>query len=213
MHAAEVLGPLQRFCEACDGDGRGVGGEDGVLTDLLFGFRQHCVLDLGVFDHRFHHDIHRIETGVGQRRVDAVEHVAHLRGGHLTPVHTLGQQLVGLRQAQVQPVLVDVLHQDGDAAVGRLVGDTAAHDAGAQHSCTANLAISLLFPVTCFLAQQLVGEENPHQRGSDRRDRQFRKAFRLDLEGIYQAHAAGFFDDIDSFHRRRVVLAGLLPHH
>ena len=61
------------------------------------------------------------------------ERRAHPLGLDLALLHLLGEQLAGLVQAEVERFRADVLHDDRRALDGALVGDAAAHDAGAEH--------------------------------------------------------------------------------
>ena len=45
MHADHVLGPFGALGDIADRDGRGVGGEDAVLWDVLFDLRDDLVLE------------------------------------------------------------------------------------------------------------------------------------------------------------------------
>src|SRR5690606_7508445 len=65
VHTNEVFRTLQRLGQVGNGDGRGVGGDDRVFAYMLLHFGQNGVLDLGVLDDRFDHDINVAEIAVG----------------------------------------------------------------------------------------------------------------------------------------------------
>ncbi|RML87748.1 hypothetical protein APX70_06551 [Pseudomonas syringae pv. maculicola] len=58
--------------QQADGNGRGVGSQNGVFTDVGFDFSEYGLFDLGVFDNRFNHQVDIAEIAVGQRRTNRV---------------------------------------------------------------------------------------------------------------------------------------------
>ena len=211
VHAAEVLRAGQRLRQQIDGDGRGVGGEDGVAADLRLHLGQHHVLDLEILDDRLDDQVDAPEVSVAQGRRDLVQHRRHLVRRHAPAPHELGQELRGLAEPQVDTGRVDVLHDDRDALVGRLVRDPATHDPRPQHR-------GLLDGLGTFrvslgdLSEPLIGQEEVHEVGGDIRLGQLGEAPSLDLERLVAAQLPVLFDGLHRGDRRRVVLSRLGRH-
>src|SRR5690606_38388973 len=82
VHAAEVFRTLERLGQQTDGNGRGVGRDDGIFTHQAFDFSQYRLLDLRVLDHGFDDDVDIAKITVGGGRADGIEGIGHLRWGH-----------------------------------------------------------------------------------------------------------------------------------
>ena len=208
MHAEEVFLALERFAQRLDRDRRGVAGDDAVLAHQLLDFGQHRFLDLGILDHRLDDDVDVAEVAVVQRGADVREHVAGLFWRHLLALDHPGEQLVRLGHAQVQLLVLDVLHDDRRAAAGRLIGDATAHDSGAEHGGLLHRVRDLLVLLGFFL-EELVVEEQADQRVGDRGLGEFREGRALDLQRIVAVLAGGLLHGLHGFDRRRVGLACL----
>ena len=162
MHAAEILGALQRFGEVGDRDRRCIGGQDRVVANLRFGLGEDSVFDLRVLDNSLDDDIDIVETVIAQRRLDLVENARHVGDRDLLALDLLGQQFAGLLEAEVEPGLRDVLHDDRRAFGRGLVGNAAAHDARAEHRGAFHLA-AFLREGLAALAENLVTDEQADQ--------------------------------------------------
>src|SRR5690606_23318447 len=179
VHAGKVFRLLQRSGEMGDGNGRGVGGQYGAVLQLAFGFGQYGLLDLRVFDNRFNNYVDILEVTVVQGRADGREHLAHPRAVDLLALQLLGEQLAGFAHAQVQRRVGDVLHDDRRALGGRLVGDTATHDAGTEYRGQVDVLGAFLDVVAIGFFHRLVGEEQANQRSRLRGLGNLGKTFRF----------------------------------
>ena len=208
VHAAEVFRALQRFGQVGDGDGRGVGGDDGVFSHLTFYFSQHGVLDLRVLDHRFNYQVNFLEVAVGHGRADGVQRLGHLLGLHAALGYTLAQQLGGFVQTQLDAFLTDVLHQDRRALDRRLVGDAATHDARAQYGGQIHVS-RLLVVLLGLVLEHLIIQEQTYQAGSNRSLGQLGKTSGFHFQCFFTTMVGCFLNGLDGFNRRRVVRASL----
>ncbi|CRR83940.1 hypothetical protein PAERUG_P48_London_17_VIM_2_01_13_02338 [Pseudomonas aeruginosa] len=208
MHAAEVFRTLQRLGQQADGDGRGVGGDDRVFLHRAFHFGEHGLLDLGVLDDGFDDDVDVAEVAIGHGRTDAIERLGHLRRGQATLLDALAEQLGGLVQAHLDTLFADILHQDRGALERRLIGDAAAHDAGAEHGGQFHVLGDFVVFLG-FLLQFLVIQEQADQTLRDRGLGQLDEAGGFDFQRLVAAEVGGLLDALDGFHRRRVVRTGL----
>src|SRR5690606_37219788 len=73
VHAAEVFRTLERLGQQADGDGRGVRGDDRIITHQTFDFGQYRLLDLRVFDNGFDDDVDVTEVTVRHGRANGIE--------------------------------------------------------------------------------------------------------------------------------------------
>ena len=169
------------------------------------------MLDLRVLDHSFDDQIDVTEVAVRQRRTNAVEHFSHLRSGHATLVNAADQQLGGFGQTLLDTVLVDVLHQNRRAFGGRLIGDTATHDAGAQYGSLLHVFGDFVVGLGLFL-QFLIVQEQADQALRSRGLGQFDEACSFHFQRFVATEVRGFLDGLDRLNRRRVVRAGLASH-
>ncbi|MNC23885.1 hypothetical protein D3C75_719220 [compost metagenome] len=211
VHAAEVFRPLQRRCQQIDRNGRGVGGQDGVRPDLPLHLGEHRLLDLGVLDHRLDHQVDLGEIAVRQRRADRVERLGHLRRGQAALLHPIAEQLGRFVEAELDGFLADVLEQDRRALDRRLVGNAAAHDAGAEHGGQLHRAGVLVIGAGLAL-ERLVVEEQADQTARHFGLGQLDQPQRLDLQRLVAAVAGRLLDGLDRLHRRRIVRPGLAGH-
>lgn len=149
MHAAEVFRTLQVLRQQIDRNRRGVGGQDSVLTNRIFGFTKNRVFHIRILNHGFYNQVDVLEVTVVQGRRDAVKHVSHLIGLHLALLDPFGQKLLGFLQAQGDTVLVDVLHDDRRAFQGGLERNATTHDTGAEYGGQVHV-IGFFFPALAF---------------------------------------------------------------
>src|SRR5690606_17251702 len=208
VHAAEVFRTLERLGQQADGDGRGVGGDDRVFTHQAFHFGQHSLLDLRILDHGLDDDVDVAAITIGSGRANRIEGFGHLRRGHATLLDALAEQLGRLVQAHLDAFLADILHQDRRALDGRLVGDAAPHDTGAEYGGQFHFT-GLLVVVLGLLLQLLVAEEQADQALGDRGLGQLGEAGSLDFDGLVATEVGRFLNGLDGFDRRRVVRTGL----
>src|SRR5450830_1637184 len=211
VHADEVFRTLEGLGQQRDGNGRGVGRQDSVVFNLGLHFSQHRLLDLRVFDNRFDHQVDVAEIAVGQGWTNAVEHFSHFRSGHATFINATHQQLGRFRQALLDAVLVDVFHQDRRAFGRRLIGNTAAHDTGAEYGGLFHVFGDFIVGLGLFL-QFLIVQEQANQALGSRGLRQFDETSRFHFQGFVATEVRGFLDGLDRFNRCRVVRAGLAGH-
>src|SRR5471032_155626 len=159
VHADEVFRTLEGFGQQGDGNGRGVGSQDGVFFNLGFNFSQYRLLDLWVLDNRFDHQVDMAEIAVGQRRTNAVKHFSHFCSRHTAFINAAYQQFRGFCQTLLDTVLVDVFHQDRRAFGRRLIGDTAAHDTGTEYGGLFHVAGDFVVGLGLFLQFLIVQEQ------------------------------------------------------
>ena len=134
VHADEVFGMGESGGEFGDGDGRGVGGEDGLRTNAGADFAQHGALDGDVFGDGFHG-----EFGVFQPLPDlgadddARDGGLGVLGGELSffgeAVDAAGDGFLGAREL----VGIFVVQVGAESGNGARLGDAAAHLSGAQN--------------------------------------------------------------------------------
>src|SRR5690606_17114165 len=77
VHTAEVFRTLQVRRQQVDGNGRGVGGDDGVFTNHIFHFTQNDVFNFRVLNNRFNYQVNGFEVAVAQGRSE--EHTSELQ--------------------------------------------------------------------------------------------------------------------------------------
>src|SRR5690606_42130679 len=65
------------FRSQVDGNGRGVGGDDGVFTNHIFHFTQNDVFNFRVLNNRFNYQVNGFEVAVAQGRSE--EHTSELQ--------------------------------------------------------------------------------------------------------------------------------------
>ncbi|MNJ30980.1 hypothetical protein D3C77_255980 [compost metagenome] len=208
VHADEVFRTLERLGQQVDGDGRGVGSQNGVFLHLAFHFSQYRLLDLRVLDHSFNDDIDVGEVAIGQGRANRVQRFSHFRRGQTAFFNALAEQLGSFVQAQRNGAFVDVLHQDRGALDRRLVGDTAAHDAGAEHGSLLHVVSDFVVGLG-FALEFLVVEEQTDQALGNRSLGQFDEAGGFDFQGLVAAEVGRLLNALDRFNRRRIVRACL----
>ena len=207
VHPAEILGALQGLGQAGDRNGRGVGRQDRVLLDVGFQLRQHGLLDLLVFDDRLDHDVDGAEVAVGQGGRDHRDDLGHLRRVDLSALELLAQQFLRLAHAEFERLVGDVLHQDRRSPGGRLVGDTAAHDAGAEDGGVPDLAPRPGDGIALLLVE-LVGQEDRHEAFGDVGMRHPDEALDLEGNGVVALAGGALLHRLDGRDRRRVVGSG-----
>ena len=139
MQADEVGRPGARLGQPGDRQGRGVGGEDGIVGEARFGGLGHRGLDRPVLEHRLDHQIAAVEVGIVVGRRDAAEQGGGLFGAHPALFDPPFQRCGGAGLAVLGRGPVDIHQYAFDAAAGARRGDPAAHHAGAENADLADL--------------------------------------------------------------------------
>ncbi|MCY1217928.1 hypothetical protein D9M72_298590 [compost metagenome] len=208
VHADEVLRTLQGLRQVADGDGGGVGSNDGVFTNVTFHFSQHGVLDLRVLDHGLDHDVDVAEIAIGHGRTDRVQGFSHLLGLHAALFDALAEQLGSFLQTHLDTLFADILHQDRSALGGGLVGDAAPHDASTEHGSQFHVPGGFVVLLAFFL-QLLVIQEQADQAGGNRSLGQLHETGGFDFQRLVTTEVGRFLDGLDGFYRGGVVRTGL----
>ena len=159
VHADEVFRTLKGLGQQADGNGRGVRRQNCIFADVVFHFSQHGLLDLGVLNNGFDHQVDIAEIAVRQSRTNTVKHFSHFCRRHAPFINATHQQFGGFSQALLDTVLVDVLHQNRRAFGRRLIGNTATHDAGAEHGSLLHVFGDLVVDFGFFLQFLIVQEQ------------------------------------------------------
>ncbi len=130
MGADQFLRPLQGPGQFVDGDGGGVGDQQGSGPDQSGDLGQHRGLDRGVLGDRLHHGG---GSGGGLERGAGGQGAEGRPGGQ--GAHQLGQPEFAVDQARgpVEPFPVDVDQVDRQAVSEGEDGDSDAHHPGSQH--------------------------------------------------------------------------------
>ncbi len=122
------------------------------------------------------------------------------------------QQLGRFGHAEVQRFIVDIFHDGRYAFPGRLVSDTAAHNARAQYGCLFRRLniFGQLFGFTFYI---LIVEEDTDQRTSFIGMRQRNKAFIFQIQRFFTTKTRGGFNGFHCGHRRRIMFTRRLCDH
>ncbi len=204
MHADEILRTLERLGQQRNRNGRGIGRQNGALLDLAFYLGKHRLLDLGVLDHGLDDDIDMAKVAIRQGRTDVVECFSHFCRCQTAFFNTAAQQLGSFGQTLLDALLVDVLHQDRRTLEGRLIGDPAAHDAGAEHGSLGHFAGDLVVGLG-FALELLIVEEKTDETLGSRGLGHLDETCGLDFDRLVTAEVGGFLNGLDGFDRRRVI--------
>src|SRR5690606_33263683 len=141
VHADDVRGAGGRLGDAADGNGRGVGGEDGVFTAAGLDVLDHPMLEREILEDRLDHQVQLAEAAVVQRGGDPVALQGGFDGRDVAPLQPPLDEFVDVLHAAAQGGGVAVLEADWQAGAGRGdVGNAGAHEAGAQYPDPAQLA-------------------------------------------------------------------------
>src|SRR4051794_30610883 len=133
VHAGDVLGMHGLRGDVGDGNGRGVGREDGAGSGSRFKFAEHLALDVDVFDDRLDDELAAFESAPVGGGGDAREFALHLTASHAAAFDLLLPDFRGRFHAAGDRFPVDVAHPDrGVGLVGDELGDAAAHDSRAE---------------------------------------------------------------------------------
>ncbi len=208
MHTQEVFRTLQVSSQQVDRNGRSVRRDDRIFANFVFQLSQNHFFDFRVFNNRFNHSVDIAEFCIRQSRTDAVQGFTHLQRLHFLTLYALGQQLVRFVQAQLDTRFIDVFHHDRGAFQRRLEGNTATHDASAQHSSFIGW-LSSLVEFFCFLLQQLVVHEQTDQSVAFRSFCQLCKAFGFHFQCFITTHVGRFLHGFDGNDWRWVLTFGL----
>ena len=147
MHADD--GPLADLVQLGDGQGGGVGGEDGAFLGHFVHFLEQGALDLGIFGGSFDDQISVSDEVFLHAGLDAAEDGVHFFLSHLALGNALGHAGGNFADTLVSQFLGDIGGEDLVliASLSKSMGDTGTHSAGADD---ANLHVfSSCF--VCFL--------------------------------------------------------------
>lgn len=128
----EVLGTLHTLGEDGDRQGRGVGTQDGVGLDDVLDLLEHLVLHLDRLEGGLDDEVHALEVGGVDGRVDAGEQSVALLLRGLALGDGLRLELLRVTLTALGSFEVDVLEDDLHAGLGRHVSDCGTHHSGAD---------------------------------------------------------------------------------
>ena len=120
--------------------------------------------------------------------------------------------LPGFRHAEIETLLDDVLHDDGHAFQGGLIGDSAAHDAGAEHGRRFHFGRSG-HEFFCLLRQELFIEKYLHEVGAYRAAGKFQECLVFLPQGAGPVEARTVMHQLHGGKRRRIVWARFRGNH
>ncbi len=109
VEAEHALGPACRRRHLADGQGGGVGSQDGQGRCDPVQLGEHAALQVEILWDRFDHEVHVAEGVIGEGGHDQVQLAGHLRFGHPSPVYPALVDAPGPGDASVQGLLVYVL--------------------------------------------------------------------------------------------------------
>ena len=133
MHAQDLLRTLGSSSNGGDGDGGGVGGQDGLALANLVQLGKDALFDVQDLDGSFHNQVAVLGVSQLQGEGDAGEHLVLLVLGDLALGDLLLQVLLQNALAALNESVSDVADDDGLASLSENLGNTHAHGAGAQH--------------------------------------------------------------------------------
>ena len=150
VHADDPVRPPGLGGDAADGDGGGVGGQDRFRFAELIELAEDLELDLLILGGRLDHDVGRGHVLEADAAADPPQEGVLVRGGHLALLDVAGQDAGDGLQPLVDEFLPHVVHDDGEPAGGRHLGDAVAHLAGADdaeclylHCCPPSNSLSV----------------------------------------------------------------------
>ena len=209
MHAHDLVGPLGSLGDEADGDGRGVGSEDGVRR-LALDIADDGVLDGEVLEHGLDHYVgvpHAAVVGGAGDQSQGL--VALARPQPLAP-DPLVEDPGDLPQPASQRGIVLVLQPHRDPGLRRHVRDAGSHQAGAEHRDLLHVARLHRGLVDAgVLLQRLRGEEDLHQAAGDVARDQLAEEVRLRAVAFLRSFLDADADGLQRPLRRRVVSVGL----
>ncbi len=133
MHADDLRRALRRCGDLCNGQRRRVAGKDGVLGHDRLDVAHDLALQLQVFEHRLDDQSGAAQVAIVDDPVDATQDAITLEGRHRAPAHLAAQRLPDGLLGRTDALVIHVLEKDLEPPGGADVGDSAAHQAGAEH--------------------------------------------------------------------------------
>lgn len=130
MDADEVLRPCHARGQSGDREGRGIGAQHCVGIDVTLDLGKHLVLQLGVFEHRFDHNVDALEVGGVRDGGDPVEQRRGPLLGGQPPGECARLAALAIGSSFQRRLVGDVLEHHVDAGLGRHIGDAGAHHPG-----------------------------------------------------------------------------------
>ena len=134
MHPDHLFRPARCRSQARDGQGRCVGGQDAALRHHSLNAANHIGLNLGVFKHRFNHQITARQSGIIGRRGNARQNrrLAFLSRG--AALDCLIKQSRRMRLAALCRLNRGVHQHHGNSRHGGHMRNSRAHHARADHA-------------------------------------------------------------------------------
>ena len=214
MQADEIGRTCGRLGQPADGQGGGVGGQDGAGGDHRLGLARHVGLDGAVFKHRFDHDVTACQVGEVGGRFDQGELGITLGLGHALGGHALVPQVlaVGLALGRAVGAAVEQHHFHADLGGGE--GNARAHHASPQN---ADLAVAGLRHAL-GPGGQLAGGGNAKEQRVNHvlglfAGRQLDELAHLDLAAGVDVDLAAVVDAVQDRLGRGIVAKGLGAQH
>ena len=87
VHAAKPIRPFQRAGQGIDGNGRGVGGQDGIVGQGGFRFGQDFPFHLRVFHHCLHANVGMAEVAIALGALHGADGAGHRGAVDAAPFH------------------------------------------------------------------------------------------------------------------------------
>ena len=132
MHADELVGALGGRGNGGDGDGRSVGGQDGLGLAQAVQLGKDVLLDLQVLDGGLNHQVGVRSGGQIGGEAHVSQDVGLLGLVHLALGNQLLQPLVQAGLGSLDDGVVDVAHHHVIAAAGKHLGNVQTHGAAAN---------------------------------------------------------------------------------
>ncbi len=215
VHRAEVVQPhhplrmRRRRGDLVDGQGGGVGSKHGVLPALALHVLHHLVLEVDVLEHRFHHHVHPVETGIVQGAGEQAHLFLQLAAQQLATLEFPGEEVVAVTHGIADAGARHILDPHRYPRLGGGdEGNTPPHQAAPQHGGMTHLA--RLGPLIAHLFLHLRGgEEEGAQGGRFRRHHQLAEVAGFGQQAGLHPLLHADAHHLDDALRRRVVAPGL----
>ena len=211
VDAAEPLRVFQRLGQPVDGNGGGIGGNQGLFSHQRFHLGQQLGFHVGVFHHGFQHQLGRGDFFVSQRAVEPGGQLQQALAAGTAQLAVVGGFFQRVAHAPFQCFGLGVGQGHFQPPFQRRGGNPRAHDPGPvnpQRIDLAGLDSRIVHARVFFVPVR--EEKHVDQRAVDRRAEQRGEPFGFQAAGSFQVQRGGFDHRFQGGHRGRVVSFGLL---
>ncbi len=194
--------PLGVVGDLVDVQARGVGGQHRARLGDLVELGEDAFLHFHGLEHRLDDDVGVLEVVVGQRRRDQRHALVDVLGLHAAALG--GVLVVGADRLEpaIQRLLLHLEKRHGNAGIGEVHGDAAAHGAGADDARRLDLALRRVGRHVEHLGRLALGEEVVALRRRLRRGQQLDEQLALALHAFVERQLDGGLHALDDAPRR-----------